>query len=251
VGGTTLRYSVAGRQGASSLDTGRVQEGDGYRYLEAVLAETLSGTTSHAGALLGPLSIRYVVAALGDLPPSVLSRLDGQVDLDLIPAGGLVIYRNERALPPAWASTDPAYARAARGGSLLDVASLPAPSLDPLGRVAGGFAGKLGGGGDAREAVVAQQFASGWRLRVHGEAPARAATSPHRAFGWATGFAVPTGANGVVIEYGRQWIRTVEMSLLGLFWIVALWVTRKPAMTRRGRRRPSSAVSEAREEVRV
>jgi hypothetical protein len=99
--------------------------------------------------------------------------------------------------------------------------------------------------------VVAQQFASGWRLRVHGEAPARAATSPHRAFGWATGFAVPTGANGVVIEYGRQWIRTVEMSLLGLFWIVALWVTRKPAMTRRGRRRPSSAVSEAREEVRV
>ena len=114
VGSNSIRYSLAGRDGQSAVDVGRTEQGDGYGYLERVLGAALSGSTSHAGAMLGPLSIRYVVAAKGDLPSSVLYRLDGQVDLDLIRAGGLTIYRNERFLPTAWSTTDRATIRAAR-----------------------------------------------------------------------------------------------------------------------------------------
>jgi len=241
--GTTLRYALAGRGGASALDTGRAEHGDGYGYLDGVLAETLSGTTVNAGALLGPLSVRYVVADKGDLPPSVLSRLDAQVDLDLIPAGGLVIYRNERFLPSAWASSDPAYVRAARDGSLLDVASLPTASIQPLERTSHGITGDLGAGSQPSEAVMGQQFDGGWRLHVVSVTEGTNAVTPHRAFGWATGFGVPARADGVLIDYGRQWIRTIEMWVLGLLWVIALWLTRKPARIKRSHRRtPSPSV---------
>ena len=35
-------------------------------------------------------------------------------------------------------------------------------------------------------------------------------------------------AGSVSVHFTDQWLRTVELYLLALLWIVALWVTRKP-----------------------
>jgi GT2 family glycosyltransferase len=237
VGATTLDYAVGGREGPGALDLGRAADGDGYRYLDHALAEALSGTTTDGGALLAPLSIRYLVAAKGDLPASVRARLDAQVDLDLVRAGGLIIYRNASFLPQAWASDDPAYRRAAEGGSSLLVASLRGGRIVSLAqrRVAGPAEGTFPSGFGPGVAALSQQFDSGWRARL-GTGPGPPAL---RAFRWATGFDLPPGAGRVRIDYGRQWVRTAEMSVLAALWLGALWVTRKPsapARPRRGRR---------------
>ena len=49
-----------------------------------------------------------------------------------------------------------------------------------------------------------------------------------RAFGWAVGFETEPAAGAVQVRFSSQWVRTLEMALLALFWLVALWVTRKP-----------------------
>ena len=99
--GTTVRYGITGRGGVTALDLGRPEQGDAYDYADRVLAAVLSGSTEHGGALLGPLGVRFVVADAGGLPATAKRRLDAQVDMDRKPAGGLIIYKNERALPPA------------------------------------------------------------------------------------------------------------------------------------------------------
>jgi hypothetical protein len=32
----------------------------------------------------------------------------------------------------------------------------------------------------------------------------------------------------LAFTYTRQWLATVQVVLLGLLWLVALWITRKP-----------------------
>ena len=221
-GGVTVRYALTGRHGLTALDTGRGAHGPGYTYLEEAIGQILTGTTTHGGALLGPLSVGYVIAASGDLPDAAGARLDAQVDLDLIPAGGLVIYRNARVLPEQVATDQAGVAAAADGGGLLSVASMPPFEGRRLHSVPGGFAGQAPGGSASR-VLLALQFDSGWRLTSGGGDVA----GPRRAFGWATGFAAPSGH--VVVRYGRQWIRDLEIGLLALAWLAALWVTRKPS----------------------
>jgi hypothetical protein len=240
VRGTTLRYSVGGRAGPTALDLARAADGDGYRYLDRALAEIVSGTTANGGALLGPLSIRYIVAANGDLPASVLQRLDQQVDLDLVRAQGLTIYRNAAFLPEAWGSSRQDYIRAAHSGSLLDLTRLPVATtvalakLRSLGREELRASFRPGG-----IAVLSQQFDSGWQADVG----ARPGLAPRRAFGWATGFDLPGGT--ARIEYAQQWVRTTEMSILAALWVVSLWFTRKPSRPARPRRAPVPAVPPA------
>jgi GT2 family glycosyltransferase len=217
-GGSTIRYGLTGRDGASILDVGRGAAGDGYRYLERSLSQVLTGNTTHGGALLGPLGVAYVVAAPNDLPEEVVLRLDAQVDLDLIPAGGLTIYRNERALPVAGVTGQREYAAAASGDGLLPIASLPSFDGSMLRHAPGGYRGTSSGG----TALLASQFDSGWRLRGAG-----GAVAPSEAFGWGTAFRAPTGP--VTIGYDRQWVRDLEVAVLAMLWIAAVWITRKPA----------------------
>jgi hypothetical protein len=33
----------------------------------------------------------------------------------------------------------------------------------------------------------------------------------------------------VTVHYTAQWVRTLEMLALALFWALALWITRRPA----------------------
>lgn len=213
-GDATVRFGLTDRGGSTALDVGRVRSGDGYAELEAVLGELLAGDTQHAGALLGPLGVRFLVAEEGDLPPAVVGRIDEQLDLDLVPAGGLVIYRNAAVLPVAFGT----------GAEVPDTADPAMVQLSPyvdaseLRREDAGWTGELDVAGTA---VVADQFAPGWRVATGEEG-----SPTFTGFGWAiTG---PAGPGQISVSFTDQWIRTTEMWVLAVVWLAALWITRKP-----------------------
>lgn len=231
--GLSVRYAVTGRDGTTMLDTGRWAAGPGFRYVERGLAEILSGSTVHGGALLGTAGIRYVVAADGDLAAPVRGRLGEQLDLDLVPAGGLILYRNERALPRALATAEEAYVRAAGGDSLGPVGSLPSTQGRALVPSPGGFAGRAiaAPGEDPADGVVllADQFDGGWRLEGESRGGGGAIeATPSRSFGWAVALPYPAGAGDVRAVHAGQTRRTIEVWVLAALWAAALWITRKP-----------------------
>jgi GT2 family glycosyltransferase len=216
-GAASIRYGLTGRGGVNALDIGRAVTGGGAAYLERALNEILSATSEHGGALLAPLGVRFVVAGAGDLPVEAAALFDRQVDLDLIPAVGLRIYRNAAALPPA-SILPPAADESITSADLGTISRMPRFRAVALEQAPGGWRG----GASARGiAAVGSEFASDWVLE------AGSGTSPPReAFGWATAFEAPAGR--LRIRYTGQWVRTIEMALLGVLWIAALWVTRKP-----------------------
>jgi GT2 family glycosyltransferase len=220
VGGVSLRYGLTDRNGVSMLDYGRDQRGPGYRYLQSVLGEIVSGDSDHAGALLAPLGVRYVVSAAGDLPRIVRRRLGGQVDLDLVPTLGLTVYQNQRALPEASFTSQPVYAQHALGG-VIAAGAVP-PAVGPtLGSRGTGFAGRAPSAGAV---LLAGQYDGGWRLDAGGRS-----VGPNLIFGWAMRFPVPA-AGPVRVEYTSQTARRVEIAIIAVLWLAALWITRKPSM---------------------
>ncbi|HZP90664.1 MAG TPA: glycosyltransferase family 2 protein [Actinomycetota bacterium] len=215
-GPASVRYALTGHDGITALDLGRTAEGPGYDYAREVLDELLAGDTSHAGALLAPLGVRYVVAQAGDLPRAAAARLREQLDMDLVPAGGLVIYENARALPLAFTTTSAPFRRAAAGTALAPIAQIPTPEVRTLRPTADGFDASGGGFG-----FVGWQDEGGWRVE---SSVGRAGTV--RAFGWAIGF--DAGSGGAKLVFGGQRVRTLEMWALALLWAAVLWVTRRP-----------------------
>ncbi|MFL5735867.1 MAG: glycosyltransferase [Actinomycetota bacterium] len=216
-GDASLRYGVTDRQGRTALDVGRAGVGPGYDRVEHILDLALSGTTSHAGALLGPFGIRYVIAGDGDLPEGAVTALGHQLDLNLVPFGGLQIYRNAAQLPPAAVISSDAYRNAAVRADPSVLAAQPPPPATALQEVTGGW---IGTGRDGGVVSIGDQFADGWRLRSNADEVA-----PRELYGWAVGFPMPPGAFSVF--YSLQWIRTAEMILLGVLWLAALWMTRR------------------------
>ncbi len=218
-GAASVRFGVTDRNGITALDTGRSSYGPGYEALRTALSELLAGGTSHAGAMLAPLGVRYLVAQEGDVPAETLARLDAQADLDRVPAGGLRIYKNAAALPTAFLATDPEWESAADVSTPAEIAArpivrverIPPPETDVPTPV------ELPG-----EMVAADQFDPGWRIVNAGERlPARPA------FGWAiSGPVEPGDASFLFVD---QWMRTVEMSVLAVLWLAAMWITRRPA----------------------
>ncbi|MBI4259590.1 MAG: glycosyltransferase family 2 protein [Actinobacteria bacterium] len=222
-----IRYAVRDRSGAVATDIGRRATGDGYAYVERVLQTVLTGEARHGGALLAPLGVRYVVAAEGALPGWALDRLGTQLDLDRIPAGGLVIFRNAAALPRASLVSDAGFRDAASADDLLLVAELRPTLVGELSPAPGGYSADVGTPSPrAGYVLLADQYAPGWRLRTgSGE------EEPERAFGWAVGFPVESGGDlGVV--YADQGSRTLATIGLAAVWLAALWVTRKPSRAR-------------------
>lgn len=219
-GADSLRWAITDRDGVSSLDIGRGDFGPGYDQLNEVLAEITNGATEHAGAMLAPFGIRYLVAEAGDVPDPVVRRLDRQLDLDLVPALGLTIYRNSRPLPPAAAlHPDEAFLAASRAGDLGQTAALAPTQAAALRADAGGWEGE---GPDGAAVFLGDQYASGWRLDGRGP-------PPQRSFGWANLFPpAQSGGGQITVRFAEQLPRTVEMIVLGLFWLAALWITRKP-----------------------
>jgi GT2 family glycosyltransferase len=215
-GAASVRFALTDRHGITALDTGRGEEGAGYDYLRRALAEILAGQTSHGGSLLSPLAIRFIVAGEGDLPAAAAARLNAQLDLNLTPAGGLVIYDNARVLPPALVTASAPFASAAAGSNLEAVASIPPPGATALRPVPGGFGGSSAGG----FGFVSQQDEGGWRAQTGGRM-----LGTERAFGWGIGFDAAPGP--VRLTYGDQWIRTAETIALAVLWLAVLWITRR------------------------
>ncbi len=220
-GDSSLRFAVTDRVGRTALDIARPGQGPGYQQVEHVLELMLSGTTGHAGALLAPFGIRYVIAGDGDLPAGAATELGRQLDLDLVPFGGLQIYRNASQLPPAAVIPSDGFLQASRRSDPAALEAQRQPSATPLQPSRSGWTG-TGTGEGSGLVFVGDQFSSGWRLTASDHI-----TDASPAFGWALGFPMPSGAFS--ISYGLQWIRTTEMLVLGLLWLAALWITRKPA----------------------
>jgi hypothetical protein len=214
-GERTVRFGLTDREGVTALDEGRARSGRGYDELRGVLERLLAGGTRHAGALLGPFGVRFLIAEEGDLPPVVAELLSEQLDLDHVPAGGLTIFRNAAALPTAFVSSNaPVPDRADPAG----VEASPAVIARELGGGGTSFSGTADAPGHV---VVTQQFDAGWRVENGGKVLA-----PFPGYGWA--IAAPVQAGTVAVRFTHQWVRTVELFLLAFLWVVALWVTRKP-----------------------
>jgi GT2 family glycosyltransferase len=218
-GTASVRWSLTTGSGATALDVGRPLVGPGSETLEDALVDVLAGTTVHGGALLAPLGVRFVVAPDGDLAAGTISMLDRQVDLDRIPAEGLVIYRDARTLPPAAViPRDPVVEHTIFAGAGA-AAQLRIARTAPLRRVEGGWDEHAPVARGRRLILLSTEYDGAWDLTASDAAPSRA-------FGWATAFAVDGGPAHV--RYGAQLPRTIELWLLGGFWAAALWVTRKP-----------------------
>ena len=216
-GEASLRVAITDRGGTSALDVGRPLAGPGADALWSTIREIMAGGTTHGGALLAPFGVRYVVAGEGDLPPAAASRLGAQTDLDLVPASGLVIFRNAAALAPATAvADDGVLADAARAGdpaSLQRVDDVRGTALSP---VPGGWDGTATPGDVV---LVSTEHHDDWTLEGSD-------AEPFRAFGWATGF---EGAPGEVsVRHAGQLPRTIAVVVMAALWIVALWITRRP-----------------------
>jgi GT2 family glycosyltransferase len=215
-GERSLRFAVTDRRGRGVVDLGRPLVGPGADRLAASLLEIASGTTAHGGALLAPFGVGFLVAEPGRLPEGVRDRLDAQVDLDVVPVTGLVIYRNAAALPVGFTVQPSDEQRALiRAGTLADTSRLRLDPVRPLVRSGSGWSGSAEAGGVA---VLSTEFDRDWRADGRSE--------PVSAFGWATSFDVPPGS--VRIDFGAQAAATIRTWVLCGLWLAALWITRKP-----------------------
>ncbi|HEX6843982.1 MAG TPA: glycosyltransferase family 2 protein [Actinomycetota bacterium] len=216
-GDATLAYGLTDRRGSLALDIGRPIAGPGADALAATIGEVLRGTTVHGGALLAPFAVRFVVAREDAVPAAGLARLDAQTDLNRIPAAGLVIWRNDAAIPPASVLTvDQEAARIVASANPAQIQRWRAQPASPLTPTDDGFAGPTDGG---TLAVLSDEYDGAWEVEG-------STADPDRAFGWATSFEV-TGAQ-VAIRYGAGLPRVIAAWLLGACWLAALWITRKP-----------------------
>jgi GT2 family glycosyltransferase len=224
-GAASVRFAVTDRAGASALDIGRPEVGPGYERLRQSLVEVLAGESRHAGALLAAFGIRFVVADPADLPGPALRRLTRQVDLNLVSATGLTIFRNDKVVPLASDIVSSAWSRAARAAGLDAVESLPGTAARSLARSPSGQT--LVGPGRSRPGLVLllDQFDARWRLAPN---DGQGSVEPDRAFGWATGFRTGPVPSGYRVHFGGQRVRTLGVILLILLWTAALWVTRRP-----------------------
>ena len=170
--------SPTGRARAS-WTPGRPLAGPGPDRLEQTLAEILGGTTRHGGALLAPFGVRFVAAERTLLPEAVAHAFQRQVDLNLVPAAGFTILRNDTAIPPAAVlETGPAEQDVIASADPATIATWrPVPSV-PLERVPGGWDGPAAEG----TVFLSTEFDPGWELDGR-------EVDPDVAFGWATSFA--------------------------------------------------------------
>jgi hypothetical protein len=215
-GSATIRYALTDRGGATVLDIGRPFSGSGPDRLDLALREILAGTSRHGGALLAPFGIRFVVAERGALPDAARDAFDAQVDVNLVPASGFVIFRNSVDLPPAAVlATEPAdreILSAADHSTIARWRRVPAVALE---RVPGGWDGGRVDG----TVFLSTGYDAGWELQG-------AARRPEVAFGWATSFRAE--GEPVRIRHAGSVSARIELALLTILWLAALWATRKP-----------------------
>ena len=216
-GDDSVRFGLTDRNGLVALDRAGRAPARVRRPASRSSSELLAGDTQHAGALLGPLGVRFVVAAEGDLPRGAEARLDAQVDLDLVPAGGLTIFRNAAALPTAFvvartrrcpSASDPHGPRGRIRRRRRAARTAPASaSRAPRRRRPRGGRRRSSTTGGACGTTTARRPRS---RASAGRSPPR--WSPER---WSSSIHGPG-------------TRTAQLVALALLWLAALWITRKP-----------------------
>jgi hypothetical protein len=216
-GGVRVAYGVTGPGGRSLLRLRLPADGPAFDSLDRGLAAILAGRIRHGGAALAPFAIRYVVAEPGALDTLASLRLAEQVDLDLVQReGGLLLYRNARALPPAGIIPGEAAAAAGQRTDLLAPTAIPAVAPEPLRRDGSGWSGSVTGP-EAGLVLVGDEFDEGW-------SGAEQAVEPFPAFGWALGFRAVPGPVRVEPE-SLGW--NLQLVGLAILWVAALWVMRR------------------------
>ena len=117
-----------------------------------------------------------MVAEQRALPDAARDAFDAQVDVNLVPASGFVIFRNSVALPPAASlATEPADLEilgAADPSTIAMWRNVPATALEP---VPGGWDGAAVDG----TVFVSTEYDAGWELReALGDPRSRSAGRP-------------------------------------------------------------------------
>ncbi len=166
-----------------------------------------------------------MVAAPDDLPAAALHQLAAQLDLDRLPAGGLVLFRDPTWGPLAGVVPGSGWLRAAGSDGFSSIAALPTPAdVQPLVTEDGALHGPPG---SSRALVyLSQQFDGRWRLEpAAGGRP----LGPERAFGWAVGFPLQASHPSFVVRFRGQVSRDVLLAFLAVLWAAALWITRRPS----------------------
>lgn len=223
-GAASVRYAVTGRDGAAVTGLGLPPAGPGYEELARRLRSVLAGRVRHGGSLLAPLGVAFVVAGPGDLPQAALDRLDTQLDLLLVQrAGGLLVYRNTRALPVAAAVPGAEARAAARSADVLAPAGIPVDEAVPLAPGPGGaFRGRV----DLRApgaVLVSTEFDERWKLQpADGEG-----SPPFPAFGWAVGFDAPAGTYAADVRFEGQGAWNLQLGAMAALWAAALLILRR------------------------
>jgi hypothetical protein len=195
---------------------GRPFSGPGPDHLELALREILAGSTRHGGALLAPFGVRFVVAERAAVPAAARDAFDAQIDVNVVPAAGFLIYRNAVALPPAAGlETEPLDRRILGAGDPSTIAMWRSVPAIALRRVRGGWDGPPVVG----TVLLSSEYDPGWEL----EGTSR---RPEVAFGWATSFLAE--GERIRVRHGGSLPARIQAALLAIIWLLALWATRRP-----------------------
>ena len=135
--------------------------------------------------------------------------------MDLAPATGFVIYRNAVALAPAaLLATEPADREILGARDPATIAMWRSVPATPLERVAGGWNGP----GRVGTVFLSTEYDPEWER-------SGTARNPDVAFGWATSF--PAEGEPVRIRHGASTPAKIQVALLTVLWLAALWATRR------------------------
>jgi GT2 family glycosyltransferase len=185
-----LHADLTAPEGETMLTYDSARTGPGEKRLEQALAAVVAQRTEHAGRLLAPLGVRYVVLRPG-ADPVVERAFARQTDVHFSQRfHGSQIVANDAWLPVASSISSPLWIAASRA-SPARASDAVASAPDDPGRVSalrrvrpGAWAGSLAPA--SRYVVLGEEFSPDWKLVAGGQ------SSPAvRSFGWATAFRVP------------------------------------------------------------
>lgn len=215
-----IPFFITGPEGLSLRRIHGPPPAEGERRLAEIVEAMATRTLDHAGHLMGPMGIRFVVADARD--EELMSSMDRQRDFKL-EQSEIAVFRNLRWIPRA--ALVPAGLAEVAAGEAFDPQSLmladwkggrPIPERSET-----SFRGPLP---RTRHAwvIVGDNHNSGWEARVGGKRLERS-----EAFGWANRFDLATDARGALsVSYSGRGPRFAWLALQGLLVAMAIAMAR-------------------------
>lgn len=213
-------YFLTGSEGLTMRDLYDPPPSDGERRLDEVVGAMTGGRLDHAGHLLAPMGIQFLVVDRED--EALISAMQRQLDLKL-EQSQIAVFRNLRWVPRA-VLAPPGLAEVVTATSFDERGLLLADWKEGLGIPAKSQASFRGELPNARPPAIllGDNYNSGWRGRVEGTRLVHS-----KALGWANRFDLPLEARGSVsISYGRRWPRVIWIILQGLIVAMSIAMAR-------------------------